>query len=179
MFDTLRALRAFHHDAKIVVWAHNSHVGDATATEMGERGELNIGQLCRRAFGERAYHVGFGTDRGTVAAADAWDGPMRIMRLRPSHQDSYERVCADSGLGAFVLALRSPARDAVRDELGARRLERAIGVLYRPDTEMRSHYFEAALPAQFDEYVWFAETRAVRDLGDSARVAAATTAVGA
>ena len=131
---------------------------------MGARGEHNIGQLCRQAFGDRAYSIGFGTDRGTVAAADAWDEPMQVMRVRPSHADSYEHLCHDSNVPAFLLALRHPRRDAVRDELMAPRLERAIGVIYRPDTEIASHYFQACLPKQFDEYIWFDETKAVRPL---------------
>ncbi len=164
MFDTLQALRAFHPGAKVLIWEHNSHVGDAAATEMGARGEHNVGHLCRKAFGDRAYSIGFGTDRGTVAAAEAWDDPMRVMRVRPAHDESYERLCRDSGVPAFLLPLRIPARDAVRDELMAPRLERAIGVIYRPDTELQSHYFQAILPVQFDEYIWFSETQAVRPL---------------
>ena len=164
MFDTLGALRAFYPGIKVVIWEHNSHVGDAAATEMGARGEHNIGQLCRQAFGDRAYSIGFGTDRGEVAAADAWEEPMQIMRVRPSRADSYERLCHDSAVPAFLLALRHPQRDALRDELMAPRLERAIGVIYRPDTELESHYFQACLPRQFDEYIWFDETTAIRPL---------------
>ncbi len=163
MFDTLERLLAFRGpDAKAVVWAHNSHVGDARATEMGAaRGEHNIGQLCRQNFGDAAFSIGFGTHTGTVAAATDWDGPMQIKRVRPSHPSSYERLCHDGGVPAFLLALRYPARDAVREELAAPRLERAIGVIYRPETELQSHYFQAALPWQFDAYVWFDETHAV------------------
>ena len=162
MFDTLRALREHRGpDTKVIVWAHNSHVGDAAATEMGTRGEHNIGQLCRREFADQAFAVGFGTDRGIVAAAHEWDGPMERMEVRPAHPDSYERLCRDSGIAAFLLALREPARDALREELLDARLERAIGVVYRPATELASHYFQALLPVQFDEYVWFAETSAV------------------
>jgi len=165
MFDVLDA--ALDHrgpDARAVVWAHNSHVGDARATEMGHRGELNVGQLVRERFGPLAYNVGFGTHKGTVAAASEWDGPMRIMRVRPSHADSYERLCHGAAPRRFFLALRDPAVPEVRDALLDPRLERAIGVIYRPETEVLSHYFQAALPAQFDEYVWFDETSAVRPL---------------
>ena len=166
MFDTLQALRAFQGPAaKAVVWAHNSHVGDASATEMGVRGELNVGDLCRRHYGDGAFLIGFGTDRGTVAAAHDWDQPMAVMPLRPAHPESYERLCRDSGVDAFVLHLREPAREEVRAELVAPRLERAIGVVYRPDTELQSHYFHASLPHQFDEYVWVGETEAVRPIG--------------
>lgn len=165
MFDVLQA--ALDHKgegSKAVVWAHNSHVGDARATERGRRGELNIGQLAREAFGEGAYTIGFGTHHGTVAAASNWDEPMQRMRVRPSHPDSYERLCHDTGLGGFLLPLRHPAVPEVRDELLAPRLERAIGVIYRPESEIVSHCFHAALPAQFDEYVWIDETSAVRPL---------------
>jgi protein-L-isoaspartate(D-aspartate) O-methyltransferase len=147
------------------VWEHNSHVGNAAATEMSVRGELNVGQLVREAYGDAAYVVGFGTDHGTVAAATDWDGPMEVKRVRPAHPESYERVCHDAEVAAFTLALRAPRRDAVRQELLPPRLERAIGVIYRPETELASHYFQAVLPEQFDEYVWFDETRAVTPLG--------------
>ena len=123
-------------DAKVVVWEHNSHVGDAAATEMAARGEHNVGQLCRGAFGDDVFIVGFGTDHGTVAAAHDWDEPMERMRVRPAHADSYERLCHDAGVPAFLLHLREPARDALRDELAEPRLERAIGVVYRPETEL-------------------------------------------
>jgi protein-L-isoaspartate(D-aspartate) O-methyltransferase len=165
MFDTLQSLLAFYGPgSKGIVWEHNSHVGNAAATEMSARGELNVGQLCRVKFGQSAYIVGFGTDHGTVAAASSWDEPMQLMRVRPAHADSYERICHDSGVRAFALPLREPARSAVRDELASPRLERAIGVIYRPETELASHYFNAILPRQFDEYVWFDETSAVRPL---------------
>jgi len=165
MFDVLEsALSHRGADARAVVWAHNSHVGDARATEMGQRGELNIGQLTRQAFGFDAYHIGFGTHHGTVAAADDWDEPMRVMQVRPSHADSYERICHRAAVGNFMLALRDPAVPEVRTSLLEPRLERAIGVIYRPQSEIVSHYFQAALPAQFDEYIWFEETTAVRPL---------------
>jgi len=164
MFDTLRSIIAHRDDAKIVVWEHNSHVGDASATEMAVRGEHNVGQLCRREFDDGVFSVGFGTDHGTVAAAHAWDEPMQHMRVRPARSDSYERLCHDSGIPAFMLHLRDPIRSAIRDELADPRLERAIGVVYRPDTELQSHYFQAVLPAQFDEYIWFDETEAVHAL---------------
>jgi protein-L-isoaspartate(D-aspartate) O-methyltransferase len=165
MFDTLEALLAFYGpDSRGIVWEHNSHVGNALATELRLRGEHNVGQLCRTKFGAAAYIVGFGTDHGTVAAASDWDEPMQRMRVRPSRPDSYERIFHDSGVPAFLLHLREPRRRAVRDELGLPRLERAIGVVYRPDTELQSHYFRATLPDQFDELVWFDETRAVEPI---------------
>jgi protein-L-isoaspartate(D-aspartate) O-methyltransferase len=165
MFDTLERLLEFHGPAsRGIVWEHNSHVGDAAATEMGARGEYNVGQLCRARFGAGAFLVGFGTDHGMVAAASDWDGALEIKPVRPAHPKSYERLCHDSEVAAFLLHLKDPVRQAVRDELGSARLERAIGVIYRPDTELMSHYFQACLPRQFDEYVWFDETRAITPL---------------
>lgn len=168
MFDTIRSIIAHRDNAKLIVWEHNSHVGDAGATEMAVRGEHNVGQLCRGAFGDDVYIIGFGTDRGTVAAAPAWDEPMQRMRVVPAREDSYERLCHDSGVPAFLLSLKKPVRDALRDELADPRLERAIGVVYRPDTELQSHYFQAVLPAQFDEYIWFDVTEAVHPLAGTA-----------
>ncbi len=165
MFDTLEALFAFYGPgSRGIVWEHNSHVGNALATEMSVRGEHNVGQLCRTKFGKSAYIVGFGTDHGTVAAASDWDEPMQRMRVRPARPDSYERLCHDARIPAFLLHLREPRRRALRDELSEPRLERAIGVVYRPDTELQSHYFHACLPEQFDEFVWFDQTRAVEPL---------------
>jgi protein-L-isoaspartate(D-aspartate) O-methyltransferase len=168
MFETLsELLRARGAEAKAVVWAHNSHLGDARHTEMSARGELNLGQLCREHFGAAVYSIGFGTDNGTVAAADQWDGPMQVKQVRPSHAESYERQCHDSKCASFLLPL---ARDkALERELLVPRLERAIGVIYRPQTELASHYFQAVLPRQFDEYCWFDRTQAVQPL-DAARL---------
>jgi protein-L-isoaspartate(D-aspartate) O-methyltransferase len=165
MFETLQQLLGRRgKNARAVVWAHNSHIGNAAATEMGLlRGEFNIGQLCREKFGKEAVLIGFGTDRGTVAAASDWDGPMEIKRVRPAHRDSYERLCRDSGGERFLVDLRGGSK-AVRDGLMYPRLERAIGVIYRPETELASHYFDASLPQQFDAYVWFEETNAVTPL---------------
>ena len=132
---------------------------------MAARGEFNVGHLGRAEHKDGAYLVGFGTDHGTVAAASDWDGPVEIKDVRPAHRDSYERLCHESAVPAFLLPLRYPAREAVREELMSPRLERAIGVIYRPETELASHYFQAILPAQFDEYVWFDRTVAVTELG--------------
>ena len=162
MFETLRTVRAHRGpDAKVVVWEHNSHIGDASATEMGARGEHNVGMLARREYGDDAFLVGFGTDHGTVAAASDWGGPMERKSVRPAHARSYERVFHDVGIDAFMLHLRDPTRDEIREELSSPRLERAIGVIYRPETELQSHYFQATLPDQFDEYIWFDGTTAV------------------
>ena len=165
MFETLKNLLAFHGpDSKAVVWAHNSHVGNAAATEMAARGEYNLGQLCRREFGEQAYLVGFGTHSGTVAAASEWDGPMEIKTVRPALPNSYEQLCHATGLARFMLGLRGRDDLCGPAGLGKERLERAIGVIYRPETELASHYFRANLPQQFDEYIWFDNTRAVTPL---------------
>ncbi len=165
MFDTLEALLDHHGpDSRAVVWEHNSHIGDARATEMSARGEHNVGQLCRQRFGSAAYAVGFGTHTGTVAAAHDWGDPVEIMSVRPSHAHSYERLCHDAELDRFLLPLRGSDQEGVRRDLLPERLERAIGVIYRPHTELQSHYFHASLPRQFDEYVWFDQTRAVTPL---------------
>ena len=163
MFETLKILRDFHSpDNKAIVWAHNSHVGDAAATEMSNRGELNIGYLCRKDFGDRAYSIGFGTDNGTVAAASDWDGPMEVKTVRPSLADSYERLCHETGVPGFMLGLRGSEPAPLQQGLSKPRLERAIGVIYRPETEFASHYFHAVLPRQFDEYIWIDTTQAVQ-----------------
>lgn len=176
MFETLEAMLAWRGaGSKAVVWAHNSHLGDAAATEMSDRGEINVGYLCRQKYRESSYHIGFGTDRGTVAAAADWGDPMEIMSVRPALAESYERLCHDSGVPAFQLALRHPRRSEVSEELGGARLERAIGVIYRPNTERQSHYFHCVLPAQFDEYIWFDRTEAVRPLALEETVGMADT----
>jgi protein-L-isoaspartate(D-aspartate) O-methyltransferase len=164
MFETLKQLLAFRgEDSKAVVWAHNSHIGDARATEMAARGEHNIGQLCNEAFGEQSYRIGFGTDRGTVAAASNWDGPMEVKAVRPAHRQSYEHQFHLSNLPGLILPLRH-AGERLQADLEKPRLERAIGVIYRPETELESHYFEAVLPRQFDEYIWIDQTSAVTPL---------------
>ena len=160
MFETLQTLLKHHGPkSKGIVWAHNSHIGDASATEMSARGEHNIGQLCRQAFGEQCYAIGFSTDHGTVAAASDWDAPMEIKQVRPALTNSYERLCHETGVKRFLLPLRDDSAHA--RGLLTPRLERAIGVIYRPETERASHYFEAVLPRQFDEYIWFDESKAV------------------
>jgi protein-L-isoaspartate(D-aspartate) O-methyltransferase len=170
MFETLKNLLAFHGTAsKAVVWAHNSHIGNAGATEMAARGEHNIGQLCRKEFGEQAYLIGFGTHSGTVAAASNWDGPMEVKTVQPALAQSYELLCHATGLARFMLNLRGRGDLIGPKGLGKPRLERAIGVIYRPETERASHYFEANLPQQFDEYVWFDDTHAVTPL-DTAEI---------
>jgi protein-L-isoaspartate(D-aspartate) O-methyltransferase len=172
MVETLQVLLAWHgENAKAVAWAHNSHVGDAEATEMGLQGQTNIGSLARGWLGDAAFNVGFGTDRGTVAAASDWGGPLEIKTLRPARPDSYEAMCNATGIPGFLLHLREPEREEVRGELAGPHLERAVGVVYRPETELQSHYFQASLPAQFDAWIWFDETRAVEPLSRPSRAA--------
>lgn len=160
MFTTLKTLLdARGKGAKAVVWAHNSHIGDAAATAMGWAGEWNIGELCKEAFGRDAVLIGFGTDRGRVAAADDWGEPMRIKDVKPSRPDSWERVFLEAGVARSLTTWRDDG--TLGEKLAEPRLERAIGVIYRPETERQSHYFEAELSRQFDAFVWFEETTPV------------------
>jgi erythromycin esterase-like protein len=165
MAETLDALTTFlaqeRTDVTLAVWAHNSHVGDARATEMGQAGELNVGQLVRERHGAAAALIGFTTHTGTVTAASEWDAPAELKTVRESLPGSYERLFHDTGVLRFFLSLR--ARD-VADALAEPRLERAIGVIYRPDTERGSHYFHSSLPAQFDGILHVDRTAAVRPL---------------
>lgn len=166
MFDTLQAVIAHRgFGTKAVVWAHNSHVGNAAATGMGWRGQFNIGELARIAYGESAILVGFGTDTGTVAAASDWGADMEIKTVRAARADSYEHVFRRTGIARCLADWRNPAKSEVREMLRAPRLERAIGVVYRPETELYSHYFEAVLSEQFDCWLWFERTSAVTPLG--------------
>ena len=167
MFETLcQLLEAKGIHSKAVVWAHNSHIGNAAFTEMGQaRQELNIGQLVKERFGEKARLIGFGTHGGTVAAATDWDGEMEVKTVRPSLPGSYERISHDSGVPRFLLDLRAGAHEALREALMEPRLERFIGVIYRPESERWSHYSQAILPKQFDAWIWFDETSAVTPLG--------------
>lgn len=166
MFDTLQAVSEHLHRIwprpKIVVWEHNSHLGDARATSMADRGELNVGQLVRQVHRQDAVLIGFTTFDGTVAAATEWDGPLEIKRIRPAHPESYEAFFHEAELPEFMLLMREPG-DAV-DSLVLPRLERAIGVIYRPETELVSHYFRASLPAQFDAVIHYDRTTAIEPL---------------
>ncbi len=165
MFDTLQALMAHQPDARAVVWAHNSHVGNASATAMGWRGEFNIGELTRNAYGDEAVLIGFGTDRGTVAAASDWGGEMQVMELRPARDDSWEGTFRRTGIARCLFDWRRDRQGELAASLSKSSLERAVGVVYRPQTELTSHYFQAALSDQFDAWVWFEESRAVTPLG--------------
>jgi erythromycin esterase-like protein len=172
MAETLEALVAHFtsrgQTAKIAVWEHNSHLGDARATEIGESGEFNVGQLVRQRYGEEAVLVGFTTHHGTVTAASDWDAPAERKRVRPALPGSYEALFHEVGIDRFMLDLRAGAHiEGLRQD----RLERAIGVVYLPETERMSHYFHARLPEQFDAVLHFDETRAVEPLE---RIAAPT-----
>ena len=162
MFETLLEveshLRRRGEEPKIVVWAHNSHLGDARATEMGEQGELNLGQLVREHFGRAAANIGFSTYTGTVTAASDWDGPAETKRVRAGLPGSYEAMFHEAGMARFLVMPPDVP------ELHARRLQRAIGVIYRPETERQSHYFGARLAAQFDAMIHIDETNALAPL---------------
>ena len=161
--DDLFAHLEKHGDKpKAIVWAHNSHLGDARATQMSERGELNLGQLIRERHDGDCWNVGFTTYTGTVMAADDWDAPAKIKRVRPGLPDSFENLFHQTGLTNFLLNIR-PNAELSRD-LDEPMLERAIGVIYRPDTERYSHYFETHLAKQFDSVIHYDETRALTAL---------------
>ncbi|WP_027194824.1 protein-L-isoaspartate(D-aspartate) O-methyltransferase [Paraburkholderia sprentiae] len=170
MFDTLRhTLDSSGPQARLVVWAHNSHIGDASATQMGRvQDEINLGQLCRGQFGDAAALIGFGTHSGTVAAASDWGGPMEVKTVRPSLEGSVEFSTHGTGLARLLIDLRPGVHDGLRERLRAPLLERFIGVIYRPETERDSHYAEASLAEQFDAYVWFDRTSALTALPDAA-----------
>jgi erythromycin esterase-like protein/predicted phosphoribosyltransferase len=166
MVETLDALVA-HLDrqggqAKVVVWAHNSHLGDARATEMGQRGELNVGQLVRQKYGREAVLIGFTTHHGAVTAASDWGGAAERKRVRPALPGSYETLFHSVLAAPFLLTWLT--NEALGNALRDTRLERAIGVIYRPETERMSHYFQARLADQFDAVLHFDETRAVEPL---------------
>ena len=169
MAETLDALAAHLGSrgpkAKIVVWEHNSHLGDARATEIGDAGEFNVGQLVRERYGRESVLVGFTTHLGTVTAASNWDGPAERKRVRPGLPGSYEALFHEVDIPRFMLDLRG---NAIAELLRDPRLERAIGVIYLPETERASHYFHARLADQFDAVLHFDETRAVEPLERSA-----------
>lgn len=168
MIDTLDNLykhlsKRIGRAAKIAVWEHNSHLGDARATYMGKRGQHNVGQLARERYGDRCSLIGFTTYTGTVTAASQWDGPAQCKQVRPALQGSIEAVFHGTGLDQFYL----PLTGAVAQHLRKGRLERAIGVLYLPKSERSSHYFECALSDQFDAIFHFDKTRALEPLDAS------------
>lgn len=165
MADTLGRLhRHLGRDSKIVLWAHNSHLGDARATEMGRQGELNLGQLVRQSHPDRSFLIGFTTHSGEVTAASDWEEPAGRKKVGPALAGSYEALFHESVTSDFLLDLRIPE---VHDALARPMLERAIGVVYRPDTERQSHYFEARLSEQFDVVIHIDRTKALIPLEKS------------
>jgi erythromycin esterase-like protein len=165
MMATLDALIAHSarqgRTARAIVWAHNSHLGDARATSLAGLGELNLGQLARERYGDACCAIGMTTHDGEVTAAQEWEEPAALRTVRPSLPGSYERLFHDTGLAAFMLQLSTS--DLARVLVGPR-LQRAIGVLYRPETERASHYFSARLPEQFHLLVHVDRTRALEPL---------------
>jgi erythromycin esterase-like protein len=170
MMETLEHLvahlKARVSKAKIIIWAHNSHLGDARATQMGELGELNLGQLVRQQYPGDAFLVGYTTYSGTVTAASDWDQPPERKRVRPALRGSYESIFHDVDLPRFFVSMRN---HQIEEALSSQRLERAIGVVYRPETERASHYFNSSLSGQFDAVLHFDETRAVEPLERTAQ----------
>ncbi len=167
MFETLGDLthhlsKRLNRKARIVVWAHNSHIGNAGATEMSKRGEFNIGQLVKKSYGDQALLIGFSTCHGTVTAASDWDCPHETKQVNPPFPGSYEDVFHHVNYKSFLLDLR--ANNEAIDMLMEKRLQRAIGVIYRPDTERHSHYFFSCLPEQFDFIIHYDHTEAVEPL---------------
>jgi erythromycin esterase-like protein len=164
MVETLENLIAHLNGSrqpKAIVWAHNSHLGDARATEMSHYGEVNVGQLVRERFGKDAVLIGFATHHGTVTAASDWGGPAERKNVRPALRGSYEELFHETGLPWFWIDLRGAGQIGV---LQQRRIQRAIGVIYRPESERLSHYFHARLPEQFDAIIYIDETRALEPL---------------
>jgi erythromycin esterase-like protein len=165
MAETLdRVMRHLGSESKIVVWAHNSHLGDARATEMGRHNELNLGQLVRERYQGTVFSVGCTTYSGEVTAASNWDEPAQRKIVRRGLPNSFEALFHETGLGDFLLLLRDTQ---IRAALSEPMLERAIGVIYRPETERASHYFHAKLPEQFDAVIHIDRTRALIPLDPS------------
>lgn len=165
MIETLHSLHQhlssrLNRPAKISVWEHNSHLGDARATYMGRMGQFNVGQLARERYGDDCALIGFTTYTGTVTAASDWDGPAERKRVQPGQKNSVEDLFHRAGIKNFLL----PLEGEIAEPLRQRRLERAIGVIYRPETERVSHYFDCRLADQFDAVVHYDETRALEPL---------------
>ncbi|KAI1640847.1 putative erythromycin esterase [Biscogniauxia mediterranea] len=153
MFNALTRLLELRPGSKAVIWAHNSHVGDGRSSAGAHRGEINLGQLCREKFPGEVSIIGCGTHTGTVAAADEWDNPMKVMDVKPSHTDSYERAMHNTEIPSFMVDLRGAHTEP--------KLQRFIGVVYRPRTERWSHYTQTVLSGQYDAFVWFDDSTAV------------------
>jgi erythromycin esterase-like protein len=166
MTETIEAIAAHAEalagrSAPVVVWAHNSHVGDARSTDRADQGELNIGQLMRQRHGDGAFLVGFLTGSGTVLTAPEWGGRGRVYDLRPPLKESYAALLKEQGLSRALLLTRDTA---VASALAGPRLQRAVGVVYARETERQSHYFKARMARQFDAVIYLEQTRAVTPL---------------
>jgi erythromycin esterase-like protein len=167
MFKTLENIsdhfeKRLGRKPRIVVWAHNSHLGNAEATDMKARGDINLGQLVKEKYKEECLSIGFSTSRGTVTAASAWDGPAQIKTVRNPLSGSYESLFSEMKEKSFFIDLRHE-NDAIT-WLRWKRLQRAIGVIYLPETERQSHYFYASLPHQFDFIIHIDQTTALEAL---------------
>lgn len=171
MADTLDALLA-HLDeqrgqpggTRIVVWAHNSHVGDARATEFGSEGQHSLGQLVRERHGEQARLVGFSTYGGTVTAASEWGGPSELKTVRPGLPGSLEELFHESGPSSFLVRMTQDHPSEATEALDSVRLHRAIGVIYRPETERHSHYFHVRPAEEYDAVIHLDVTTALEPL---------------
>jgi erythromycin esterase-like protein len=174
MAETLHSLAAWLERrfgySKIVVWEHNSHLGDARATEMSRRGEYNVGQLVRQRYPAQTFLAGFTTYSGTVTAASDWGGEAQKKQVRPGLPGSWESLFHEAGTRDFLLTFKDDR--VLASELGQERLERAIGVIYRPETERMSHYFHARIAEQFDAVIHIEATRALEPLDRAADLAA-------
>lgn len=163
MLETLNALIVHYQskgieNPKIIIWAHNSHVGNAAATQMSSYGEYNIGQLVKEQFGKKSFSLGFTTYYGTVSAASDWHAHVERKYVREALPESYEALFHATQIAHFLLLFKN--KITMPHDL----LERAIGVIYRPETERASHYFYANLSQQFDAIIHCDKTTAVEPL---------------
>jgi erythromycin esterase-like protein len=166
MLETVQAIEAHlgrpGHHVRLAIWAHNSHLGDARATEMGERGEWNLGQLLRQRYGQEVFSLGMSTYTGSVTAASDWDEPAQRKRVRPGLAGSWEDLMHQADADRFLLVMRG--HEALAQLTRVQRLQRAIGVIYRPETERHSHYFMTSLPGQFDAVLHIDHSHALEPL---------------
>ena len=148
--------------SRMAIWAHNSHLGDAGATDMAEQGQWNLGQLLRQRYGQEVFIVGMSTYTGTVTAARDWDEPAQCRQVRPGLAGSWEDLLHQAEVDRYLLLLRG--NEALHQLGGAARLQRAIGVVYRPETERHSHYLMTRLPQQFDALLHIDHSHALEPL---------------
>jgi erythromycin esterase-like protein len=161
MFKTVESLLDFHgRGSKIIIWAHNHHVGNGAATPMLQMGISNLGQLLKERFKTGTYHVGFGFHHGTFLASPRWDDPMQVYPLLPPHQGSYESLFHDTAIPSFFLPFRKEHSPNARHVLMPQRLNRSFGSVYLPE-KAAEYAWPTHLPVEYDEYVWFDETHAI------------------